>query len=171
MSDKEKEPETVRVVDRRRFTDQGERRKDVEESDHAQETAHVLNSPPSPPRSEPAAATPPPESRAARETRRAAEPVLPGGEPKMDFETLVLSLSTTTMYQLGLVEGPDQAPIPADLQAARQTLDMLAVIEEKTRGNLSTREQQLLEQALYELRLTYVQLSGQKTPAPSSASP
>jgi hypothetical protein len=45
------------------------------------------------------------------------------------------------------------------------------VIEEKTRGNLSAREQQLLEQALYELRLTYVQLSGQKTPAPSSASP
>ncbi len=89
----------------------------------------------------------------------------------MDFETLVLSLSTTTMYQLGLVEGPDRAPIPADLQAARQTLDMLAVIEEKTRGNLSTREQQLLEQALYELRLTYVQLSGQKSPAPSSASP
>ncbi len=171
MSDKEKEPETVHVVDRRRFTDQGERRKDVEESDHAQETAHVLNSPPSPPRSEPAAATPPPESRAARETRRTAEPALPGGEHKMDFETLVLSLSTTAMYQLGLVEGPDQAPIPADLQAARQTLDMLAVIEEKTRGNLSTREQQLLEQALYELRLTYVQLSGQKTPAPSSASP
>lgn len=171
MSDKEKEPETVRVVDRRRFTDQGERRKDVEESDHAQETAHVLNSPPSPPRSEPAAATPPPESRAARETRPAAEPALPGGERQMDFETLVLSLSTTTMYQLGLVEGPDQAPIPADLQAARQTLDMLAVIEEKTRGNLSAREQQLLEQALYELRLTYVQLSGQKTPAPSSASP
>ena len=172
MSEKEKEPETIRVVDRRRFTDQGERRKDVEESDHAQETAHVLNSPPSPPRSEPvASATSQPNSRAARETRRTAEPALPGGEPKMDFETLVLSLSTTTMYQLGLVEGPDQAPIPADLQAARQTLDMLAVIEEKTRGNLSTREQQLLEQALYELRLSYVQLSGQKTPAPSSASP
>ena len=171
MSDKEKEPETVRVVDRRRFTDAGERRKDVEESDHAQETAHVLNSPPSPPRSEPAAATPPPESRAARETRPAVEPALPGGERQMDFETLVLSLSTTAMYQLGLVEGPDQAPIPADLQAARQTLDMLAVIEEKTRGNLSAREQQLLEQALYELRLTYVQLSGQKKPAPSSASP
>ncbi|MCH8946412.1 MAG: DUF1844 domain-containing protein [Acidobacteria bacterium] len=171
MSDKEKEPETVRVVDRRRFTDQGERRKDVEESDHAQESPHVLGSPP-PPRSEPAAsATSQPNSRAARETRRTAEPALPGGEPKMDFETLVLSLSTTTMYQLGLVEGPDQAPIPADLQAARQTLDMLAVIEEKTRGNLSTREQQLLEQALYELRLTYVQLSGQETPAPSSASP
>jgi hypothetical protein len=171
MSDKEKEPETVRVVDRRRFTDAGERRKDVEESDHAQESPRVLNSPPLPPRSEPAAATPPPESRAARETRRTAEPALPGGERQMDFETLVLSLSTTAMYQLGLVEGPGQAPIPADLQAARQTLDMLAVIEEKTRGNLSAREQQLLEQALYELRLTYVQLSGQKTPAPSSASP
>ncbi len=171
MSDKEKEPETVRVVDRRRFTDQGERRKDVEESDHAQESPRVLGSPPPPPASEPGAAAPAPESHATRETRRTAEPALPGGEPKMDFETLVLSLSTTTMYQLGLVEGPDRAPIPADLQAARQTLDMLAVIEEKTRGNLSAREQQLLEQALYELRLTYVQLSGQKTPAPSSASP
>ncbi len=114
MSDKEKEPETVRVVDRRRFTDQGERRKDVEEVNRTEEAPRVLGSPP-PPRSEPGAAAPAPESHATRETRRTAEPALPGGEHKMDFETLVLSLSTTTMYQLGLVEGPDQAPIPADL--------------------------------------------------------
>ncbi|MBI2955877.1 MAG: DUF1844 domain-containing protein, partial [Acidobacteria bacterium] len=76
----------------------------------------------------------------------------------MDFEALLMSLYTSAMYQLGLVEDPVRGRPPLDLENARHTIDMLAVLEEKSRGNLTPREQQLLEQALYELRVSYVTL-------------
>jgi hypothetical protein len=77
------------------------------------------------------------------------------------------------MYQLGMVEDPVRGRPPADLEGARHSIDMLAVIQEKTRGNLSAREQQLLDQALYELRVAYVALasgqpSGGKPGAPKA---
>ncbi len=68
------------------------------------------------------------------------------------------------MYQLGLVEDPTRAGIPTDPEAARHTIDMLGIIQEKTRGNLSAREAQLLDQVLYELRLAYVHVSSGKKP-------
>ena len=52
--------------------------------------------------------------------------------------------------------------IPANLPAAQQMIDILALLEEKTRGNLTAEERQLLEQILYELRLRYVEVSKQR---------
>ncbi|MFQ5663798.1 MAG: DUF1844 domain-containing protein [Terriglobia bacterium] len=154
MPDEKKEPETIKITDRRRFTTEGERRPNVEAS-RAPEPAP------------PPTAAPGAESDAARRTQQAYERQSGPRPQKIDFESLVLSISTSAMYQLGLVEDPGRGRIPADLEAARHTIDMLAVIQEKTQGNLSATEQRLLEQVLYELRLSYVTLtSGQKPGAP-----
>ena len=76
---------------------------------------------------------------------------------KIDFSTFVLSLSTSALYQLGLVPGPDgqTAPEPSRL-LAQQTIDTLEMLAEKTRGNLDEEEQKLLESLLYELRMQFV---------------
>lgn len=74
------------------------------------------------------------------------------------FETLVSYLGTTAMFQMGLVAGPGGQRIPADLLNARNTIDMIEVLERKTRGNLTPEESRLLEDVLYELRLAYVEV-------------
>lgn len=84
-----------------------------------------------------------------------------GGElPRIDFSTFILSLSTSALYHLGLVEDPQtgQKGEP-DLPLASQTIDTLALLEEKTRGNLDEDEVKLLQSLLYELRMRYVEAS------------
>jgi hypothetical protein len=78
--------------------------------------------------------------------------------PPPTFEFLVFSLKTQAEIRLGLLKlGEDQdAP---DLAAARHAIDLLAMIHEKTRTNLSIEEQRLIENSLTELRFRYVQVS------------
>jgi hypothetical protein len=81
----------------------------------------------------------------------------PDALPAMDFSTLVLSLSTSALYHLGLVEDPEtHKTIPPELSLARQTIDTLEILQEKTRGNLDEDERRLLESLLYELRMRFV---------------
>lgn len=75
-----------------------------------------------------------------------------------DFETLVSYLSTTALFQLGLLAGPSGERIPPDLVSARRTIDLLEVLQEKTHGNLTPDEERLLEASLYELRVGYVEI-------------
>lgn len=78
--------------------------------------------------------------------------------PAMDFATFLISLSTSALYHLGLVAEPEGEPPPEpDLPMARQTIDLLEMLQEKTRGNLSDDEAQLLESMLYELRMQFVE--------------
>jgi hypothetical protein len=79
------------------------------------------------------------------------------GEPS-GFETLVSYLSTTTMFQLGLLAGPGGERIPPDMQNAQRTIDLLQVLQDKTQGNLTPTESRLLDDVLYELRMTFVEL-------------
>lgn len=76
--------------------------------------------------------------------------------PPMDFSTFVLSLSSSAMVNLGQVPAPDQTNTVVDLIAAKQIIDILGVLEEKTRGNLDESEQKLLTSLLYDLRVQYV---------------
>ncbi|MBW2294943.1 MAG: DUF1844 domain-containing protein [Deltaproteobacteria bacterium] len=83
-----------------------------------------------------------------------------GELPSIDFSTFVLSLSTSALYQLGLVNGPDGAPAPApDLIMASQTIDTLKMLRSKTRGNLDEAELKLIDNLLYELHTHFVALS------------
>lgn len=82
----------------------------------------------------------------------------------MDFSTFVMSLATSAMVHLGEVPNPDQEPegsegggaAHTDLDAAKQIIDILGVLEEKTRGNLDDAEDKLLRTLLYDLRVRYV---------------
>jgi hypothetical protein len=101
----------------------------------------------------PASSSEGPEAGAAGQ----AEPPL----PKIDFSTFILSLSTSALYHLGLVPDPETGkPAAPNAELARQSIDTLELLEEKTRGNLEPAEQSLLENLLYELRLRFVELSG-----------
>ena len=79
--------------------------------------------------------------------------------PAIDFSTFILSLSTTALYQMGLA--PDLAtgetPEP-DALLARQTIDTLELLREKTRGNLDSDEEKLFDSLLYELRMRFVEI-------------
>jgi len=73
----------------------------------------------------------------------------------MDFSTFVLSLASSAMVSLGIVEGEDTAPGAIDLISAKQFVDILGVLQRKTKGNLSDTEDKLLGSLLYDLRVQY----------------
>jgi hypothetical protein len=127
-----------KVVDRRPFSVDGTRRPDAEKET---ERTEARNAPPAP-------------SRAVvdREPEEDLEPEASG------FETLISYLSTTAMFQLGVLPGPGGERIPPDMPNARQTIDLLDVLKEKTQGNLTAAESRLLDSVLYELRLSYVEV-------------
>jgi hypothetical protein len=82
------------------------------------------------------------------------------GEPNINFASFVLSLVHTAAVHFGDVADPSTGERhPPNLQLAQQMIDILAMLEEKTRGNLSAEERQLIDQVLYELRLRYVEVS------------
>ena len=78
--------------------------------------------------------------------------------PPASFEFLLLSVRTQAELQLGLIHfgGQEEKPKP-DFDLARHSIDLLAVLREKTKGNLTLEEQRLLENSLTELRFRYVQ--------------
>jgi hypothetical protein len=79
--------------------------------------------------------------------------------PPASFEFLVESVLMQTQIQLGLLHlGQEDELEEPNLPLARHSIDMLAMLQEKTRGNLSSQEQRLLENGLTELRFRYVQV-------------
>jgi len=76
--------------------------------------------------------------------------------PEVTFSSFVLSLSTTVMYHLGDFPDPATNKAEKNLAAAKQTIDMLNMIKNKTAGNLDIAEKELLEGILYELMIRYV---------------
>ena len=84
-------------------------------------------------------------------------------EPPVDFNTFILSLSSAALVHLGQAP-PEvfggQAPPPKNLPMGKQTIDLLAMLEEKTKGNLTGEEERLLSQMLYDLRMRYVKAVG-----------
>lgn len=92
-----------------------------------------------------------------------AEPVSEGagpgpGLPQIDFSTFIVSLSHSAFSHLGDAPQPDGS-VETDLALARQTIDILGLLQEKTHGNLTGEEERLLTQVLYDLRMRYVEVS------------
>ncbi|MBS3821993.1 MAG: DUF1844 domain-containing protein [Planctomycetes bacterium] len=91
----------------------------------------------------------------------AAGPAAAGGErqiPEASFVTLVNTLATQAMMALGGVEDPQTGKRYLDLELAKFHIDSLAVLQEKTEGNLDNDEAKLIEKAIYELRMGYVRM-------------
>jgi len=103
------------------------------------------------PKPEPPVDPPKPEEAApaANATSRALPPA--------DFATLVLSLGSSAVMYLGQSDEPDGKKAPRNLPMAKHAIDLLTVLEEKTKGNLSSEEEQILESLLFDLRLRYVE--------------
>lgn len=80
--------------------------------------------------------------------------------PKIDFSTFVLSINSSALLQLGLIEDPTSGQKTKNLAMAKQTIDLLAMLEDKTRGNLTSDEENMLKNLLYELRMLYVKEKG-----------
>jgi hypothetical protein len=78
--------------------------------------------------------------------------------PEMTFERVIHSLYMQAMLQLGLMAPPDQKP-QVDILSARQTIDMLAVLADKTKGNLTPSEATLMDNALFELRMGFLEMT------------
>ena len=79
--------------------------------------------------------------------------------PPLDFSTFILSLSSSVLMNLGLVENPVTGKTEKEPAVARQTIDLLTLLKEKTTGNLSEEEGKLLDNVLHELRLWYVKVT------------
>jgi hypothetical protein len=80
-----------------------------------------------------------------------------GPLPQVDLNTFILSLGSSVLAHLGEVPDPHTGQTSQNLEVARHTIDILGVLEEKTRGNLTSDEDNLLKNLLFELRMKYVQ--------------
>jgi len=130
MADDKEERRGFQVRDRRRFSDTGEARDVAEE----------------------AAVPPPPEPAAAA-------PVAEPADEPVTFSTFVLGLSTQALLHLGEIPNPVTQALERDLGAAKQVIDILGILREKTRRNLEAGEESLLDSVLYDLRMRYVELA------------
>jgi hypothetical protein len=82
--------------------------------------------------------------------------------PELDFSMFVLSLTHSAWVHLGDAPNPADGQRETNLAMARQTIDLLALLQEKTRGNLSGDEERVLVSALYDLRMRYVEVAKSK---------
>lgn len=139
---KEEEEETssrgFKVQDRRRFVDEA-----------APEAADAPSAP------EPARAETAPHADDGAHAH--------GDEPhhEINFTTFVMGLTTQALMHLGEIADP-QHPQAPDLGAAKQMIDLLGILRDKTKGNLDSAEEQLLATMLYDLRMRYVEVSRQR---------
>ncbi len=170
-----KKPDFV-VTDKRKFTLDGEPREAEEAAQREpkpaaksepgpasaspQQPQHPRDIPPVPP--PPSAADQQAQHEAYKTSGKQFEPSPLSGQSardfEMSFERLVASLYMTAMMQLGVMQEEGQQPM-ADLIGAKQTIDTLGVLQDKTKGNLTDAEQNLLQNCLYELRMAFVELT------------
>jgi hypothetical protein len=76
--------------------------------------------------------------------------------PEINFPTFIMSLNASALFNLGVLENPATGKKEKNLALAKQTIDILCMLEEKTRGNLSKDEDLMLKNILYDLRIIYV---------------
>lgn len=107
------------------------------------------------------AAAPEQKKEPSRDTERqtsanAEQAAEQGPLPEVDFSMFVMSLATTAQLNLGAIPNPETNESTRNLPAAKQMIDILAVLQEKTKGNLNGQEQSLLDNVLTSLRMLYV---------------
>ncbi len=150
MDDEEEEQSPFKVTDRRMFTTDGEVREQKQPEQGEKAPAQKEDPPTASPEENPKASQ---EPSRKEEAERTAEQDPSQG---VSFASFLLSLATTGMVHLGEIPEPSTGQKTEDLEAARQMIDILGILKEKTEGNLSAEESHLLENVLYELRLKFM---------------
>lgn len=97
-----------------------------------------------------------PESETPKQAPPEGEATAGVPMPEINFPTFLMSLNMSAMLHLGLVEDPVTGEKTKNLPMAKQTIDILSLMEEKTKGNLTDDEDQILKGILYDLRINYV---------------
>ncbi len=192
MPDKEKQPEFV-VTDRRKFTAEGDVRSEVTEAQPKEEPAKAAEIPappakPAEPAQTPLAKDMPPPPTAAEQAanKQAYQDSTAnidsrlrqelGGRTAQDFqitfERFIASLYMSALMQLGLLREEGGRP-QVDIIGARQTIDTIELLVEKTKGNLTPAEDHFAQNTLYELRMAYVEVTNALTcpPQPTKEAP
>lgn len=194
----EKKAESFTVTDRRLFTPDGEVRREVEEERVELPSSKMAEAAKTPEPPKAPETTKPSESRIAEPGQNAPDmPPMPTAQEQQDqhdayrqsskdldtrvelsghsskelemtFERFMASLYMSAMLQLGLMHEQGGAP-RIDLIGARQTIDTLGLLQEKTKGNLSSAESTFLQNCLYELRMAYVEVTNALARAPEPA--
>jgi hypothetical protein len=102
------------------------------------------------------------ESSQAQAFEQAAQQAAAGAppQPEITFSSLILSLSSTAFMHLGALPDPNSGKTEKNLLLAKQTIDLLGVLREKTRNNLDQDEENLFEHLLYDLRMAYIKEVG-----------
>jgi hypothetical protein len=141
-----KREEAFRVIDRRPFTAEGELRKEVVEEEEREAKREAAQRPPALPAAEaakPAAAVPPAD--------------VPARSPA--FENLIRMLGSNAAMVLGAYADPRTGQPVIDPEAARELIDMLDALQEKTKGNLAPEDDSLLLDLLGKLKMTYLEVN------------
>jgi hypothetical protein len=158
-NEEQKHEETFRVIDRRPFTSEGELRPEIVAEEKREEQMAAAKQPP-PPLAEPAAAPAPSGETPKRSTA---------------FENLVRMIGSNTAMVLGAYADPRTGQPMIDPEAAREMIDMLDALQEKTKGNLAPEEDTLLLDLLGKLKITYLEvnqaLAAQATKAKAKTRP
>lgn len=80
--------------------------------------------------------------------------------PEINFFSFIFSLSTSALIQLGEIEDPFTQKESKNLSLAKQTIDLIGMLREKTRGNLTSDEEKFIDEVLFDLRMRYVKATG-----------
>lgn len=123
------ESKDFKVVDKRRFSETGETKAEAEKAEKKEEK---VEKPQDAPKSAPL--------------------------PPVDFSTFMLSLSNSALLHLGEIPHQETNKVERNLELARHTIDMIDMLKQKTKGNLTGEEAMLLDNILYDLRMRYVKL-------------
>jgi hypothetical protein len=128
------------VQDRRRFSETGESRDDSQPSAQVDDGDQIKPTKESP------------TSQASTQAQAQESPL-----PEINFSTFVISLSTQALMHLGEIENPLTGKVEPDVLVAKQMIDIIGMLREKTRGNLNAGEDRLIEDILFDLRMKYVE--------------
>lgn len=141
--DNEKEPQAMKIVDKRRFDSSGNERSEEKEVVEERKVEEKLSS----------------------TTQRKVEspPVEPDEEEgDITLSSFIMSLATQAMMQLGEIAPPSGVKMEKNLQHAKQTIDILSMIFNKTQGNRDETEEKLFDDILHSLRISFIRASGGK---------
>ncbi|GAC1621373.1 MAG: hypothetical protein NVS9B13_12790 [Candidatus Acidiferrum sp.] len=144
-NEEQKHEETFRVIDRRPFTSEGELRPEIVEEEKREARLAASRLPPSPP--------------AEHAAQMAPAPLAETPKRSLAFENLVRMIGSNTAMVLGAYADPRTGQPVIDPEAAREMIDMLDALQEKTKGNLAPEEDALLLDLLGKLKMTYLEVN------------
>ena len=142
--DEQEQKSTLKVMDRRRVDERGEDRADSEQQNNANRNSAQDVSLGSAAEVKSAIS-----SNDQVQVREDTEPV--------NFSSFIMSLATQALMQLGAIKPPEGVDLAVDAAAARQTIDIISMLRDKTNGNLGSEEQHLMDEIVNSLRIQFVQ--------------